>query len=312
MMEIKKNKGVFIIGMPRSGTTLVSSLINASDNIYIGVETHIFPIYEKWIKQGSKKINFTEYYFSYSNNPYLQYFNFKKAEINKIKLSINNKNSIESILAQLNKIQNKNQAVKEWGEKTPRHYEHLEQIRHFFKDCKIIIIKRDPRDIFLSQKKIKWGTKNPLEFVIRYKRFQRIVHENKEKKDVFVLKYEEVLSNSKDNLEKLYDFLEISFDENLISNFSNLKYQNYSKVLEPWKNNNGGSLLKTNFNKWKSDVEDKDIQFISFFLRKGIDSYGYDPGFQLSRVLFIVLFCSYFIKSMFSKLWLKSKNLNYR
>jgi len=41
-MEANLNFPVFVIGVPRSGTTLVSNILNASKKIYIPEETHFY------------------------------------------------------------------------------------------------------------------------------------------------------------------------------------------------------------------------------------------------------------------------------
>ena len=63
---------IFIVGVPRSGTTLVSNLLNASNEIYIGPETHFFHL-----KNYSNNFkNFKKNYLNESTNMYLKYLKY--------------------------------------------------------------------------------------------------------------------------------------------------------------------------------------------------------------------------------------------
>ena len=56
---------IFIVGIPRSGTTLLSNLLNATKEIYFPEETHFYQVIEK-------------FYHNQKSDIYLDYLNPKK------------------------------------------------------------------------------------------------------------------------------------------------------------------------------------------------------------------------------------------
>ena len=71
------NPPIFIVGMPRSGTTLLSNLLNATKEIYFPEETHFYQVVEK-------------FYHNQKSDIYLDYLNPKKNQyLKSLKLTDN-------------------------------------------------------------------------------------------------------------------------------------------------------------------------------------------------------------------------------
>ena len=78
-MSIKSSPPVFIVGMPRSGTTLLSNLLNASEEIYFPQETHFFSQLNKFKKnEGKLKKTFEKFYL---NKNEIYFFGYWEREI---------------------------------------------------------------------------------------------------------------------------------------------------------------------------------------------------------------------------------------
>ena len=75
----KMRPPIFVMGVPRSGTTLVSTLINASKQVYIPEETHFFHLKRKWGEVDFEV--FKDNYLNPKKNSYLNGLNLNSLEI---------------------------------------------------------------------------------------------------------------------------------------------------------------------------------------------------------------------------------------
>lgn len=279
---------VFIIGMPRSGTTLLSNMLNASKAIYFGTETHVFSEFHKW-KSDQINNNFSSYYFS-KDNPFLKYFDFEEVDFLRLKKISNNMNPSQ-ILQLICSFEAEKRNITRWGEKTPNHAEHLEEIFYYFPNAKIINVVRDPRDVYMSILKAGWKKRssNPYYFCKRYKDTFSFVNSYEDDDRLMTVKYENLISNSKETLFNICTFINIPFNENFIFNFNNDDNHNYKVSLEPWKGNNGRSLIINNFNKWKKDSSNKFLyKYISNVLKYEILYFNYENNFNFSKILSLI------------------------
>jgi hypothetical protein len=136
----------FILGCPRSGTTMVQQALNRHSAIAIPPET--------------------KYFFSFLGHGKRQQLRHL-ARLNKdlnIDLELPKSGVRSDVECQtffeemaLRYVKGiKKEGVHWFGEKTPEHTGHLARIRRLFPDSKIIILYRDGRDVALSLSKTPW------------------------------------------------------------------------------------------------------------------------------------------------------------
>jgi len=237
--------------MPRSGTTLLTSMINASESIYIGEETHLYEIHHLWVKENSS-IPFSTYYFDHIIFRKTTYYSTNL--INNMKREYSKINDPKKLISLLCNHQANIHNVNRWGEKTPMHFLYIEQIISDFPDAKFINIVRDPRDTFKSNINAGWNI-NPNYFWRKYKSNISIIEKYSKLGYLINLKYEDLINSPEEELRKLSDFLDLNFSKNMIYNFTKSKYHNFSPMKEPWKSNNTKKLITTNTNKWLSNPD---------------------------------------------------------
>lgn len=269
-----KNKiNLFIVGMPRSGTKLLRELLNSSEYIYIPeAETQFFPyLYEKYgnqvdfsneeIKKSFIK-DIEDSMFTYYLKKEFKYvvdFSFLKKKRQKEELSL----TLSKLLFILNKKPN----LKYLGEKTPEYLFHTDLLKEKFPEAKFIHIIRDPRDHVLSMKKA-WG-KNI--FLAAYKWNKEILKFQDSKKklhdDLLEIKYEELLSRPKHVLSQICEFLEIEFDEKMLTPNSQVENKGDAKGQK--------SIKKDNFNKFLKKLNKIDVFSLEKILFDSLKLYDY-------------------------------------
>ena len=199
-----QKKIIFIIGLPRSGTSLVESILGSNKNIYSAGEIPNLKkiIRENFITEGAldftkirDKIN------SKSTTVYDQYINYN-----------NLKNITENIIT----------------DKNTENFKFLGIINTFFSNSKIINCVRDPFENFCSLYKINFNssglnwTNSKKEIFMYHKNYFELINlwKSKNIKNIIDIKFEELLSNSNDTIKRIVDFCELERDHDYI-NFHN-------------------------------------------------------------------------------------------
>lgn len=150
---------IFIVGMPRSGTTLLTSMLSAHPRIAIAPETHYLCYWMQEYKTLNPTLSrdFDLFWQTISSSERFSYFGINA---NKTRERILSKGSpshqhilwgwLEEYADAINKVR--------WGEKTPLHYQHLRQLFTWFPNAQAIWMLRDPRAVSASLTKVPWAS----------------------------------------------------------------------------------------------------------------------------------------------------------
>lgn len=192
-----QKKIIFIIGLPRSGTSLVESILGSNKNIYSAGEIPNLKkiIRENFITGGLldfEKIN------NKNNSIYDQYIN-----------DINLKNIKEKIIT----------------DKNTENFKFLGIINTFFSNSKIIHCVRDPFENFCSLYKINFNstglnwTNSEKEIFMYYKNYFELINlwKSKNINNVIDIKFEELLSNPDNTINRLLDFCDLERNDDYIN-----------------------------------------------------------------------------------------------
>ena len=142
----------FVVGVPRSGTTLLATLLGSHSEISCGAETHFFPYLEANFLQFSSIFKdpvwpnqATAFMSALSLGDYLvrDLFGISSQEI--FDYLATRQPSIAALLESLTVPLMLAQQKTRWVEKTPNHLLYLKAIRRFYPAAKIVRIVRDPR-----------------------------------------------------------------------------------------------------------------------------------------------------------------------
>jgi hypothetical protein len=242
---------IFIVGMPRTGTTLTRHILNRSKDICIGGESRFFegtrrfgfetrPSFRNQIAQvgdistdvGAGKV--VDYIYSiHKNNFWGRIAKSVEREEFLCKLLASDR-SERSFLDLAMEFYANGKPLR--GEKTPAHIYCVPTLFEWFPNTKIIHMFRDPRAIYVSQQKkhqesdsllmssIMRQVRLVLEFlestyvIIAWLRIIRLHHQYQQRypKRYYLLKYEDLISDPRTTSQKLCEFLEVDFIEEML------------------------------------------------------------------------------------------------
>jgi hypothetical protein len=258
---------VFIVGVGRSGTTLLQCKLNAHPDVCFPPETHFFRFYvqngrfEKIMRQKGA----TALLEHLNNDKYLKRL---KCDIDGLfeRTYVNNQlpSADRFYLRLLSEYSNRiNKRI--IGDKDPRNIEYLSDLHRYFPDATIIHMIRDPRDVIVSRLKADWSKgRILLSHVFTYKFQIQIGRQmgNKFFGDRYhEVIYEQLLSEPYEVLKQVCKILDISYSSKMLDFASSAK-EIISNSEMQWKKETLGPLLKENWGKWKNHLTHRQILLI--------------------------------------------------
>ena len=239
------NNLIFIIGMPRSGSTLIEQILASHDNVEAMGETgYVATAITK--KSKALKIDPEE--------------DFKE------KLKEKELSKIHSYFHEITKHDEKGSVL--LTEKTLNNYLYLGYIAQLFPEAKIINCLRDPLDTGLScyfhSFTGRWDVTNDLESLgIYYRQYERLMEHwfNCLPLKMIKINYEDIIENPKKMTKEILDFCELKWSRKCLKFYKNKRFvstASYHQVRKPIYS----SSIKRH---------EKYIEFLSP-LQKGLDS----------------------------------------
>jgi hypothetical protein len=138
---------VFVVGAPRSGTTLLRTLIDAHPEIALANETHWLL---RWASRldgnGSDPEGLARFWAEYTSSGSFRRLRLDPdAALARIheEQALDPRSMLRSLLRQHAEAAGKPR----WGEKTPAHYAHLGTMFEWFPDASVLFAVRDPRAV---------------------------------------------------------------------------------------------------------------------------------------------------------------------
>ena len=192
-----KKKIVFIFGLPRSGTTLVESILSSHDKVSSVGEINFLSNFVKsnFFKENKillddlhkfSGLNLNEEYFNY-----LEFFNIKNDVVT---------------------------------DKSLETYFYLGFIKHFFPSSKLIHCQRNAKDnclsiyknLFTDNEAWKYDENELVEYYSLYKRIMNFWNK-KIGKDILNINYEDLVKNNETTVKKIINYCQLKWDEKCLN-----------------------------------------------------------------------------------------------
>ncbi|MEO9946946.1 sulfotransferase [Paraglaciecola sp.] len=287
------NAPIFIIGMPRSGTKLLRSLLVNHDDIFIpSIETECLP---SWTSKYSEvnfsdKGEFSQFYDEVTKSIYFshQHRHGKQIIDKSIWFERSKGGDISKVFEELIKHDTAWTEGKIWGDKSPSYINHVTTIRQCFPNARIILIVRDVRDYCLSINKA-WG-KNIYRAAQRwYDSHKKVLpqvsalgHEG------LTIKYEDLTQDPQKQLEKICNFIGIEFNSKLLSVTNSTENLGSAK--------GATTILSDNQSKWKKLLTSNEIYKIESYSWPILEEFQYEITHEFNKVSKISMVKTYYYK----------------
>lgn len=284
---------IFIVGYPRSGTTLLQILLLTQPGVFSFPETHYFGVIEKQMQfdeNGNILPSCLDNLFekidkkmeSRFTNKEIKTF-YRLAEGKKL----SSKSFFEFIVTRflLKQPGIDGSASFRWIEKTPTHANYLARVIEFYPNAQVLHILRHPVPAIFSRKlKFPFNKQTPVTVLAR--RWNRLLQNVEHFRErfpgyIYALRYEDLVEDMEKTLGAVGDFLHINIDFTLISN-TELKRVSKSLILplETWKLEDIKQNLANTNDTYKEIITKTDAESVEIIVNEKMRKYGYHPYFD--------------------------------
>ena len=318
------NSPIFIIGSPRSGTTLLRFVISSHPRIYIPEETGFIPflVHRNKLNEPLSKGEMIRVLERIADLNYLWQDAVSCAD--QIPVT-GGKYRLADILDTLYRQKIKPYGSVRWGDKTPLYVRYMDTIMDLFPDAKFIHLIRDGRDATLSAQR-KWGLKQHFYMDDYYLlrnwvtnvttgRKAGAVIDDRQYLEVF---YEKFVKSPEDETIRICDFLSESYEpemlqHSLLANQIGPGPNQHTEVLKP--------ISTSSLYRWKTEMDLFTRKMADRVAGKLLTDLGYEkeelPDFTLAEIIrFRYLQIKYllltFIRNLLYKTGIFSLNRNMR
>jgi hypothetical protein len=203
----------FIVGCPRSGTTMVQQALNRHSQIVIPPETKFFfsflghcqPCQARHVDRINKDLKIS-----------------LPTPARPVRSVADGRAFYEGMARQyIERLGRKDVAY--FGEKTPEHTGHLSRIRRLFPDAKVVVLCRDGRDVASSLTRMPWMSPDLyVNFAVWLYYYRLIRAAQKEGgPHLYVARYEDIVANPARELAAILSFLDLPYEPDVAEGHGN-------------------------------------------------------------------------------------------
>lgn len=286
-----KHQNLFILGNPRSGTSLFRIMMSSHKSIIVPPECGFiqwwYPKYKKWNINNSNYNDFIDSFISdLKTSKKIETWKLNYDDLKRLikKEKPNNYSELTSlVILQYAHHQNKKPTV--LGDKNNYYISHLNLLNKLYPSAKYIVIVRDSRDVVCSYLKVnelksnspyKPNFPNDIEAIseewkINNERILEFTRSLNNSNFLFI-KYEDLIGNPECILKKCVNFLDLQFESSM------LNY--YNESLEPsalidWKMKTNQEIDKTNSGNYLKQLNAKQISKIMLVTNSLMQKFDY-------------------------------------
>ena len=300
------SKPVFIVGPSRSGTAMVRSILNRSEQIAIAGETHYFDDLRLRLKHfatssldGESRGDCIDYFRALSHRPYGHGGDPEMGELSvdaltnhAVKLGSSGDAFFEAF-CRIAMPEKANAVV--WGEKTPRHAFRINEILSAYPEARIVCLVRDPRGVVASYR--DWENQGGFDFEADPGHIKALEEESKRTKSSYspliisllwrgavnaavaalrdhgsskvrIERYESFVLEPEASTQALCEWLELQYSDELINiPILNSSYSQFSE---------GAGVSTGPANRWRDVLDCDEIAVIESACHKLMQKFEYE------------------------------------
>lgn len=278
-------RGAFIIGAPRSGTTLLQSLISSHSQFFSPPETSFFfniiPLLGNQYAYPDCPIDENE--IKIIKNDFQRMTGIAPNIDATVAPGTTIKDAFENLLSAFNRDRKPR-----WIEKTTNHARCMLTIRRFYPQAKFVHLIRDPVDCVASMANIRPTSLSDfrISYISSYYEFARLWKKNvvsvlryPDRENVLHIFYEDLVLRPRVTLGQICAFLGVPFEEHLMETFHESAASLFSQESCPWQNDNLVPGFHTDaVHKWRRKLPPQKVWLIQKYTQDLARYLGYYEG----------------------------------
>ncbi len=213
----------FIIGRPRTGTTLLLKMFDAHPNVIIPWEcqfiVNLYPKYGRIKRWSEEKL--LDFYQDLLGTWQFKFWNIKHEKLKKDLLSVNRSISYADLCKKVHLTYQSlypKEKIEMIGDKNPGYSIYIDKLKKIYPEARFIFINRDYRDNYYSICKVDFELPIVSLVVYKWKHFFKKALQAREKYpgSVYLLNYEDLAAHPREKFAEVCSFLGLDFREDAL------------------------------------------------------------------------------------------------
>ena len=219
-MPTQRPPAPFVVGVPRSGTTLLRLMLDAHPQLAIPAETHFFPeLIERWAELADDDGAPVEVIRLITGHARWPELGIPEPRLPRGWTRRGELDLPQSLRA-VGEAYAEAAGKPRWGDKTPGYVTAMEQIQGVLPEARFVHVIRDGRDVAVSLAGVDWGPDDTAAAAKLWSRRIRIARRQSARLapgTYTEVRYEDLVSDPREVLERLCGFLDLPFSEEMLS-----------------------------------------------------------------------------------------------
>ena len=283
-MSLEPQSPFFIFGCPRSGTSLLTRMLDRHPRIAIPYESHlynrVYPIVRRaHLERAGVR---TRLVAEILRSDYIREWD-PPPSLSDTPAAIK-RDDFHGIVDGLISAWAQKQGKARWGEKTPQHTLWWRTILDGFPDVQVIHLIRDGRDVALSYRAAHFGPKHVYHLAPRWIQYLAAAEAAQAalgETGFLAVRYEDLLERPEAELRRVCAFLGESFDPDLLA-------FHRTAAAYPTDERNEANLRKPilagNVQKWRTEMTAREVRLFEALAGPQLERYGYVRSLRDARI----------------------------
>lgn len=263
---------VFVVGPPRSGTTLVRVALNRHPDLQVISETHLYDIWASrfpGLRDGDRA-SFVSYWQAFTATDGFRWLDLPADEVPE-RLDAWGRWDLTAVMAALLSVARTTHRVPRVGEKTPDHGRHLDDLLAGFPDARVVFVVRDPRATVASELRLRaaWASDDPVVAARRWARGVAPLASFHDDPRVHLVRYEDLVTDPVASLHAICAHVELPYVDDLAAGGEGHPDYLHGDH-DPWATIEPGSL-----GTWRRELDAATLATIAPLVAPGAAHLGY-------------------------------------
>jgi len=260
---------IFIVGAPRSGTTLLRSILNRHPAIGLCDETYYFYyVYHRRRAFGDLAVE--------SNrrrvvDRYLETHRIRRLGLEEEPLRealLEQGRDYASLFLALLAFYARSQGKTRCGEKTPQHAFETEHLRRMYPDARLLHLVRDPRDVVASLQRMPWASQRPGVNARLWRSCVAAAERAAAGAGFLRVSYESLVESPAQEVERICEFLGEAFDPAMLeASGGRADRWWFQRAQEP--------VRRDRRERWREELREEQVAAVESIAGPWMDTLGY-------------------------------------
>lgn len=261
---------VFIVGSPRSGTSLLRNMLNRHPSLAICGETHFNHYVYKRRRAFGDLSNLENRQRLVSE--YLSIQRIRRLGIDVPRLQeklVREATSYPALFAGVAGSYAASAGKERWGEKTPQHARISELLCEWFPGAAILHILRDPRDAVASLQRMPWAAKSVISNARNWLACNLAALESSHRREYLLVRYETLVAQPEKELARICAHLGEDYVPAMLAP------DHAAIVPAPWTRLAQGPVTLARVGAWQQELTGRDAALIEWVVGPHLQAFGY-------------------------------------